>query len=175
MGNVPENFRMLLWVSLICDFFFPPQKGIIHCFFVSVLWQSRRKISSSLFYSHLALNMLQQMFDFAISRIEVCSCSLLIILGKDFDIKTWLLSPFYICICVSSHAICPLYPRKGNEYLWLNQIGVSNQVVLIFAWVRNTIYEHNWDKIKVLYVIRIIAACHHFPLCIIMALLINQV
>lgn len=106
--------------------------------------------------------MLCQIFAFAISRIEICSCSLLIILGKYLDTKRWLY-PSYICICVSSHAICPLYPRRGNEYLWLNQIGMSNQVVLIFAWVRNIIYEDNWDKIKVLCIIRIIAACHHFP------------
>lgn len=128
-----------------------------------LLWQYRSKIASSFFYRHSVLNMLQQMFNFAISRLEVCSCSLLLILGKDFDTNRWLLSPSYICICVSSHVICPLRPRKGNEYLWLNQIGMSNQIVLIFAWVRNIIYEDNWDKIKVLYIIRIIAACHHFP------------
>lgn len=69
---------------------------------------------------------------------KICSCLLLIILGK---ISIEVADFFPLLKSVSVYL--PLLPRKSNEYLRLNQIGVSNQVVLIFARVRNEIYGDN--------------------------------
>lgn len=116
-----QNFRMLLWGFLKWSFnfiyLFFSSWGYLTLFLCICFCRqdlSRGTIASSFFYRCSAVNMLPMMFNFAISKMLVLNCLLLIVLGKG-SVK--IADFFPLSNSVSLHNICPLHPRKCSEDL----------------------------------------------------------